>query len=404
MLKESGFAKLQACFIVFLCIAWTLYIYVKGIVISVDAQADYLPWAESLIKYNFNIFEFLNHVHHRASPAFYGIWIAIIAFNKLLLKEHWSIGIVALNLSAGISIAIIFLKTSWSLTRKFICTFFSGLFFLLCYDFHLWIPYTQPDILFVLICFSVLSIVLSLCQSPTDPQRRVLGVLVLIVIAFFFRPAWPPLLLFTLLSLFLTFFSSLEKLNSNERHNFILRSTLFICLLMPLVIGTHSYLMLNPDKWPFAFFGDYISYLASDYRKGIVLYGRLETFHFPPSTIWDYTNITLHKFFAFFYFDIKTYSSMHRLANYIFFLPIYVLSVFAVTQLFIKTNCLSPSSWMAILECTSFVLLFAIFQSLNQIDYDFRYRIPCLLPLILLATLGFNEFIDKFYNKNRTTL
>jgi hypothetical protein len=396
MFKESNFKKLQACLIIFLCFAWTIYIYVNGVIISSDAHAAYLPWAESLIKYNFNIFEFLNHVHHRASPAFYSIWVAMIAISKLFLKDHWGAGIVALNLLAGISIATIFIKTSWRITRNIICTFFSAIFFLFCYDFHLWIPFTQPDIIFVLICFSVFSIAVSICLNPTNPQRRILGILVLEFIAFFFRPAWPPLLLFTFLSLPLAFFCNFKKANSNERHSFILKLALFACLIIPVIITVHSHIMLNPEEWPFTFFKDWIYFLANDYRKGYVIYGRLETYHFPPSTNWDYSLITLHKIAAFFYFDIKAYSFKHTLINYMFFIPVYGLSGFAIIQLFKKSNSPSPSNWTSILLCASFIFFFAFFHSLNEIDYDFRYRIPCLLPLILLATLGLNEFLRNF--------
>jgi hypothetical protein len=403
MIKPNLNSKYQIAYIILLGIAWCVYTYYRGVITTSDS-IFWESFADILIKHNFNYVEFLDNAKHRASPLFYSIWISIIALSKLLFGNNWGIGIVTINLLVGVSVAILLLKITWNTTGKLACTIFTSLFLVLCYDFHLWIPFALSDIIFTTICFSVFYLALTLCQGLAEPRRRFAGIIVLASIAVLFRPAWPPLLLFTTSSLFLAFFFRLKKLNNNERHNFILRSTSLICLLMPLTIGTHSYLMLNPDKWPFTIFGDYISYIASDYRKGIVLYGRLETFHFPPSTIWDYTNITLHKFFAFFYFDIKTYSSMHRLVNYIFFLPIYGLSVFAVAQLFNKANCLSPLIWITILECTSFILLFALFHSSSQIDYDFRYRIPCLLPLILLATIGFNELIDKFYKKNRTTI
>jgi hypothetical protein len=158
--------------------------------------------------------------------------------------------------------------------------------------------------------------------------------------------------------------------------------------------------MLDPEKWPFQFFKDWILYVAKDYPLGIVVYARPETYHSIPNGILDYLFITLSKLISFFAFDFDGYSKMHALLNYVFFLPIYSLSIFSIALLYKKESGLSPSNWWTIFSCFIFVALFAFFHSLQQIDYDLRYRVPCLLPLVLLATLGFNEFMIRFSKKN----
>jgi hypothetical protein len=90
---------------------------------------------------------------------------------------------------------------------------------------------------------------------------------------------------------------------------------------------------------------------------------------------------------------------MHALLNYLFFLPIYVLSVFSISLLYKKESGLSSISWWTIFSCFIFILLFAFFHSFQQIDFDLRYRVPCLLPLVLLAALGLNELINGFSKK-----
>ena len=37
----------------------------------------------------------------------------------------------------------------------------------------------------------------------------------------------------------------------------------------------------------------------------------------------------------------------------------------------------------------------------HQIDFDFRYRLPCLLPLVLLATLGLSELLEAVSLKRK---
>ena len=175
-----------------------------------------------------------------------------------------------------------------------------------------------------------------------------------------------------------------------------MRCALFACVFIPAVIIFHSYFMLHPDKWPFSFLSSTVSYIASDYQRGIVIYDHPETYHFPSHNILSYSLISAHKIVAFFYINVDSYSFRHGLLNYIFFLNTYGFSIFATTKLFKKDNGPSPEKWWCIFSCVLFIFLFAFFHALEQIDFDFRYRVPCLLPLILLATLGLNEFINSF--------
>jgi hypothetical protein len=394
ILKTLFYYKPQIGWTILLAVIWCIYTYLKGVILPIDATAAYSPWADGLIKYNFNVIELADNIQHRASLVFYFLWLVIVAVSKILLGENWGAGVVILNLFAAIAVAILLFKASWAITRKPICTVFTGLFLVLCYDFHLWIPFALSDIIFTTICFSVFYLVLTFFQKPEEPLGRFVGIIVLFGIAFLFRPAWPPLFLFIIFFLSILFFS-LRELDSNGRHSFIVRLTLLTGILFPAIVVLHSYIMQHPENWPFVFFGDFISYVAGDYRKGIVLYGRSETFHFPPINIWEYSLISIHKIFIFFAFDIKGHSFKHTLVNYIFFTPIYGLSIFAITQLFKKEEGPSSSSWWSIFLCATYIFIFAFFHSLNQIDFDFRYRLPCTLPLILLATLGLNELINN---------
>lgn len=395
MLKTTNYTKIKIGYLVLLSIVWSLYVYKRGIIIPSDTIGDYLPWADALVKYNFNIFELQNNINHRGPLIFYYIWLSIIAASKFILGENWSVGIVTLNLTAAIFVSILLFKGVWNTTGKATCVFFASLFLILCHDFYLWIPFVLSDILFNLVTFSAFYLVLTLHQGFSKPRKRITEIIVLVIIACLFRPAWPPLMIFIIFSLSILLLK-LQESNLTERHCFILRFTLLAFLFGSIIIGIHSYIMLNPDKWPFIFFRDWIDFIALDYNKGIVVYGHTQTWHFPPRNILDCMFISIDKFFSFFYFDFKIYSLKHTLINYIFFTPVYGLSIFAIIQLFKKKEGPSPSNWWCIFLSVSFIFCFAFFHALMQIDYDFRYRVPCLLPLIFLATLGWNELVKNF--------
>ena len=404
MFKPEQYSKIKIFYIFLLAIAWSLYAYNhktvlgRGVIMSPDSFR-YSIWADILIKYNFNPFDFVANVDFLWPPYFYYNWITIAAINKVLLGENWGLGVVVLNLLAGIFAALLLLKTTWTLTEKPGCAIFAGLFLLLCHDFFLWVPYVLSDILFSLICFSIFILITRLYQQPAEYLKRVIWILILICYAMFFRPSWPPLVMFAILSIPLIFFFSLKTVDPNERHNFIIRCSLLACIFIPAIIFYHSYFMLHPDKWPFPFLGSTISYLSKDYQQGIVIWARPETYHSSPSGILSFALISAHKMIAFFYISVDGFSFKHALYNYIIFLPLYGLSIFATTRLFIKTDGPSPEKWWCIFFCVLYIFLFAFFHALQQIDFDFRYRVPCLLPLVLLATLGFNELMTRFFKK-----
>lgn len=399
MFKPKQYPKVRNFYILLLFLTWFAYAYSKGVLMSALDIARYLEWADVLIKYNFNVFQFSQNTNFSVPPIFYYNWVTIVAFNKLLLGGSWGVGVVAVNLVAGISVAALLFQTVWNITGKPACIIFAGLFLIFAHDIFLWIPFPLSDILFCSICFIIFILITSLYQQPANLLKRVAGIIALICYALFFRPSWPPLLIFAILSIPMIFFFRLKTADSIERHNFIIKCSVLACTFIPVIIFSHSYFMQHPDTWPFPFLSKTLAFVALDYQQGVVIWEHFETYHSPPGNILEYALISLHKFFAYFYISVNSFSFIHSLINYVFFLPVYGLSIWAVIQLFKKENGPSPSNWWNIFSCTLFIFLFAFFHSLEQIDYDFRYRLPCVLPLILLAALGLNELINGFSKK-----
>jgi hypothetical protein len=398
MFKPNQYPKIQAIYIFLLTITWSLSSYSRGVKMAGDSNT-YSNLADTLIAYNFNIFNLIETVDTKVPLLFYYNWLSIVAINKLTFGDNWGLGIVFFNLLAGIFAAILLFKSTWTTTRNPACVILAGLLVFLCHDFVLWIPFVLSDTLFSSLCFLIFTLTISLYQRPAELSRKVVWIVVLLCFALFFRPVWPPLLIFALFSTSLAIFFNSIASDPNKRHRFIIGSIFTACIVIPAIIFYHSYIMLHPDKWPFSLFTKMISFISIEYQKGIVIRSHFETYHSPSANILEYVFITLHKFIGYFYISVDSYSFKHSLLNYIFFVPVYGLSFFAVAQLFKKGNGPSPSNWWYIFSCTLFIFLFAFFHSLHQIDYDFRYRVPCLLPLIFLATLGLNELINGFYKR-----
>jgi hypothetical protein len=401
MIKPSQYLKIKVIYILIFTTVWTLYSYGQGVMLSPDALG-YSKFADNLIEYNFNYVKYLeNPLPTIASPLFNLGWITIVAFIKLLCGEHWSLGIVILNLLFGVFVAILILKTTWVVTEKPVCSIFVGILLLLSHNFYRWVPWALSDIFFSCLCVSIFLLVIGLYQQPSKPLKETVWIGALVCLAFFSRPSVPPLLVFVMFSIPFFFFFGLKETDPGERHNFISRLILLACILIPVTIYCHSYFMLRPDKWPFPFLANTAIYVAGDYQLGIIVHnGYRDTYDpgFPNNTL-SFALLTCKKFFAYFTIAAERYSFRHKLFNYTIFLPVYGLSIWAIASLFKKDNGPSHSNWWSIFSCALFIFLFAFFHSMHQIDGDYRYTIPVKLPLILLAALGLNELIKGFSKK-----
>jgi hypothetical protein len=398
MIKPSLYPKVKVIYILLLTTVWSLYSYSKGLLLAPDTYR-FSSFADILIEHNFSIVKYLEIARQAMySPLLNYNWVVIVAFTKLLLGEHWGLGIVILNLSIGIFVALLLLKTTWLVTKNPACSLFAGILLLLWHDFYLWMPWVLSDLFFGCLCLLMLLLIIGLYQQPSKPLKRVFGIGALLSFALLCRPSFPPLLIFVVFSTLTFFFFSLKETDPRERHNFIIRFTILACVFIPATIFYHSYIMLHPERWPFSFLTRSAIWIAGEYQIGTIVHdGYRESYHPDyPNNILSFALITLKKFFAYFTVAAKRYSFMHKIYSYSIYLPAYGLSIWAIASLFKKENGPSHLSWWSIFSCALFIFLFAFFHSLHQIDGDYRFVIPIKLPIILLAALGLNELIKSF--------
>ncbi|MDA8561470.1 hypothetical protein N9L33_06665, partial [Nitrospinae bacterium] len=239
MIKPSHYPKIKVIYILLLTTAWSLYVYYKGVMISPDG-IRYSLFADILIEHNFSFLKYLELATFPHYPPLFNYnWVVIVAVIKLLFGENWALGIVILNLLIGIFFATLLLKTTWVATEKPACVIFAGILLFLGYDFYLWIPWALSDIFFACLCFAILLLTVGLYQQRSEPLKRVFGIGVLFCFALLCRPAFPPLLIFVILSMPMFFFFSMKATDARERHSFIIRLTLLAGILIPVTIIFH---------------------------------------------------------------------------------------------------------------------------------------------------------------------
>lgn len=123
--------------------------------------------------------------------------------------------------------------------------------------------------------------------------------------------------------------------------------------------------------------------------KGIIIHDRPYLHLNISQSIFGFMIILWVRFFAFFLPVLPDFSYLHMLLNLLFFLPFF----FSLT-LFIKNSNLIQGTELQFINFL-FILIFAytIYHAATLIDYEWRYRFPILLPMLIINSLVFDNFL-----------
>jgi hypothetical protein len=149
--------------------------------------------------------------------------------------------------------------------------------------------------------------------------------------------------------------------------------------------------MRAPEQWPVETFRSWVEHLSDQYRQGAVNADRRDTYIDPPTSLLGFAALTLRKFGHFWAVWLAGYSWVHRVANVVFFLPAYSLAALAMLRA-CRPDADSTRS-KVVLGLTLLIALPTLFHSLQDIDFDHRYRLPALVPLVQMASLGWSEVL-----------
>jgi hypothetical protein len=97
-------------------------------------------------------------------------------------------------------------------------------------------------------------------------------------------------------------------------------------------------------------------------------------------------------------FYYQGYSLKHNLLNMAFFIPAYAFALSALG--FLKRTGAAgqdKGTQKTAVLCLALIVSFALFHAVTNIDFDWRYRLPIIFPLILLAAIGFDAVIKTYF-------
>ncbi len=391
--------------ILFLAVSfvWSGYTLFKGKTVSSDSTT-YGRWADILIEQGFDYGAWLSEVQSLSLTApkiFYSTWITLVAFLKIIFGELWPYAVVALNLASSIGIVWLVLAGVWKMSQSRLALLACGIFLGICFDFFLWIPYVLTDVVFSLLVILVYTqIIKNALAGGTSPAISLGAIGLVDLVALFYRPAAIPLLVFSIAGLGFLAWVGKDVVDPQARVRQLRKFVASLGGVLLVLIVWHASILEDPSRWPFAFAKEWVGVLSEEARKGIVVFMRPETYHSPPQSLMDFVFLTLGKFSAFFSFIHNDYSLAHKALNLAFFLPVYTGCLIALVGIFRSGSGMSAGVWGACVMAALLLGTVGLYHAVNQIEFDHRFRVPVLAPMIFMSALGWGHALNRLLNKN----
>lgn len=309
-------------------------------------------------------------------PLLYILFGTLVAVLKLLFGDGWGTALIVLNIAAAAMTAGWLTRIAWRASGNGAAAWAALGLSLAAVDILRWTAFVMSDTTFLLLAFAVFGLA---AQRLLSGEGQWWPVFALAAGAAFYRPTGIVLLPCVAWAWFLfrTGPGPLRKAATGAMLAAAAAATLLFAALMQ-----------TPALWPVTPLADTVAGTAKLYAIGEVVSARPATYHAAPSSLLDYALISLDRFIHFFAVTAAEFSMAHNLVNTLFFLPLYALAAWFLFALATGRDRLERRQRDLFLAALAFLLMTAAFHGLLQVDFDWRYRLPVLPHLILLAAGG----------------
>lgn len=159
-------------------------------------------------------------------------------------------------------------------------------------------------------------------------------------------------------------------------------------ILIPIIFGLLYYLI----EFNFSENTQIEWWLLSKVKVGMIIHDRPETWVDPPSNFNDVVNIYFLRLVNFFNPYAATFSTIHLVLN---FFQIFLILLSIITWSLCGSLTRSQDKLFLLIIMIS--LSVASFHSFTLIDYDWRYRFPIILPLIMIIPISLEKVLKKYF-------
>ena len=349
----------------------SLYHLHHGYYMSPDS-GKFSRLADDLIQSNLKIFNFSERV-----PAFFiSIPISLIALFKIIFVDKWQYAFLVFNLSLLLFSLIFFAKILLLVgVRHFL--FFN---FAINYNFSRYLNLAQIYISDMCYSFLVFVIIYFIAKGFVKNNFNYFFILSILFLILITRPSSVSVIFAVVFFIII------------YNYDFILKPKIFLSLLfilffsVPFVFGIFYYFIESN-------FNDNMQlqwWLLSKVKLGMIIHDRPETWVDSPKVFIDVVYIYFLRLINFFNPYASAFSLIHNLLN-IFQMFMIISSI--LIWVFLGEQISKKNKMFCFILVMSFIV--ASFHSFTLIDYDWRYRFPIILPLLMLVSISIEIIMQK---------
>jgi len=306
------------------------------------------------------------------------LYLLVLTLVRVTAGHHWQIVMVAFNVICSGLLAVLMVDIARRSAHSAVTALAALLLYVCCYESLQWMPFIVTDPMFGIIAFVPFAIVARRILDPREPARPLLLAMSLAVACF----TRPPGVLLVPLVLFVELVLVQKRVRARSAAIFIVAAAL-------AAIFVRTAIVYQPALWPTRFIKPKIEEFSGREKKGEVVYDLKESYRTPPRTPIDHVVIEADRFVRFFQFITPAYSRAHKLLNSIYFVPVYALAVIGLVG-GLRGD---PRRRAFVIALAMWIGIFALFQALTVLDYDWRFRLPVLPQCALLAACGVDAIV-----------
>jgi hypothetical protein len=355
----------------------------RGIAWAPDSDT-YQAWADTLLRVHFDVPAFLRVTTSDYPPLLYVVWVSVVAGVRSVLGDDWDLGIVVINVIASAAAAAIAVRVTERLTGSRPAAVAVGVLWLASVDIADWSRYALSDPTYLLLTVGAFALA---AAGLLGARRRAAAALVMLPVLTFYRPTFvamlPLLLAASLAGLAGT--RAVQTLGTPAAARRALGAVVAACVAG---LGAFAALMREPARWPLRAGAGLMRFTAAHWRLGEVIWDRTSTFRPPPHTVRDFLVLAGVRLAAFFTPFSPDYERPLRAVQIAFSLCAYPLALVGVAAALRRSAWLDAGRRCVVLLAAALVVVVATFHAMAEIDYDWRYRVPVLPYVMLLAAVG----------------
>jgi hypothetical protein len=358
------------------------YVLWTGVRISPDSHV-YDFWSGRLIATGFDYGRLLGEVRTSYPAILYALFVTLVAGLKMLFGSGWTLALVALNVVAHAALGAMLVRLIARIVAGPVAAWAGLLLYLASFDLLQWVPFVLSDTSFLLLIFAIFTMAATRILAGRGKWLPVFGAA---AAAIFYRPTGIVLLPDLAWALYL----------ARSKGTRIARTKVFAFLCAATLAGAllFAWIVQHPPVWD-GTIGWTLRETSHFYALGEVVHDRPETAHAPPTALISYLAIIADRFVHFFAPTASAFGPAHSLAQWLFFLPCYALGLWFVFLLLRGRTALPPPARDVCFAALGAVFAYASVHALLQVDYDWRYRLPVLPHMILLAAAGASELARR---------